>query len=115
MQNECKLFNKSMPRSAVFGYPKDKEKYLDIGGIKLKKSTLCNRKYHVLSLVVSVIKPYKVKEENQETFSVANFETFRAMGLRNLFFCDRMRQHMGTAYTVISHVPEERIPRGMFC
>jgi hypothetical protein len=26
-----------MPRSAMFGYPKDKGEYLDIGGIKLKK------------------------------------------------------------------------------
>jgi len=37
--NEYKLLNKSMPRSAVFGYPKDKGKYLNVEGIKLNKST----------------------------------------------------------------------------
>ena len=37
------------------------------------------------------------------------------MGLRNPFFSDKMYQHMGTAYTVISHIPEEQIPQGLFC
>jgi hypothetical protein len=42
------------------------------------------------------------------------------MGLRNLFFCDKICQHrltgsLGTAYTVMSHIPEEQIPQRLFC
>lgn len=61
-----------MPRSAVFGYPKDKGKYLDVGGIKLKKIHYVMGRIiiYVLSLILSVNKPHKVNEENQEAFSL---------------------------------------------
>ena len=56
----------------MFGYPKDKGKYLDIGGIKLKRIHYVTGSIiiYVLSLILLVIKPYKVNEENREAFSL---------------------------------------------
>jgi hypothetical protein len=49
-----------MPKSAVFGYPRDKGKYLDVEGIKLKKKVhyvMGSIIIYVPSLILLVIKP----------------------------------------------------------